>query len=67
MNHLFLLSKMLVCTDGKVFASCGTACPTTCDNKDEIIPCTLQCVEGTYMIKDYTSFIIITLNLEKRL
>ena len=29
-----------------VYQKCGTACPTTCDNKDEEIICTKQCVHG---------------------
>ena len=32
------------CPGDKVFTSCGTACPRTCENKDELIFCTLQCV-----------------------
>ena len=36
-----------VCPMGMVYDECGTACPTTCDNKDEPVrPCTLQCVQG---------------------
>ena len=36
-----------VCPMGMVYNECGTACPTTCDNKDELVrPCTLQCVQG---------------------
>ena len=35
------------CPGDKVFTTCGTACPRTCENKNEIIPCTLQCVIGT--------------------
>ena len=36
-----------MCPADKVFTMCGSACPETCENKDEIIPCTLQCVKGT--------------------
>ena len=34
------------CPVGMVYNVCGTACPTTCDNKDEVVPCTKQCVQG---------------------
>ena len=35
------------CPEGKVYRQCGTACPLTCENKDDdVIPCTLQCVPG---------------------
>ena len=35
------------CPVGMAYEECGTACPTTCDNKDELVrPCTLQCVAG---------------------
>ena len=34
------------CPEGMVYQKCGTACPTTCDNKDEEIICTKQCVHG---------------------
>ena len=38
-----------VCPQGMVYEECGTACPTTCENKDVLIrPCTLQCVQGMY-------------------
>ena len=37
------------CTNGKVFHSCGTACPRTCDNhQQEFLPCTRQCVIGCF-------------------
>ena len=36
------------CPDGMVFRSCGTACPTTCDNLNEDISCTRQCVQGCF-------------------
>ena len=35
------------CPEGMVYEECGTACPTTCDNKDDPLRiCTLQCVQG---------------------
>ena len=37
------------CTNGKVFRTCGTACPRTCDNyQQEFLPCTRQCVIGCF-------------------
>ena len=36
------------CSDGKVFNSCGTACPITCTNLDEPRICTRQCVSGCF-------------------
>ena len=41
------------CPGDKVFTTCGTACPQTCENKDEIIPCTLQCVPGECVPGDF--------------
>ena len=37
------------CPEGMVYQECGTACPTTCDNKDDLIICTSQCVPGTML------------------
>jgi hypothetical protein len=35
------------CPEGMVYDKCGSACPTTCANKDVLVrPCTLQCVPG---------------------
>ena len=36
------------CTGGKEWQECGTACPLTCDNYDELQICTLQCVQGCF-------------------
>ena len=38
-----------VCTGGKEWQECGTACPLTCDNYDNPpFACTLQCVQGCF-------------------
>ena len=38
------------CPRGMIFDECGTACPTTCDNKDvSVRPCFLQCVPGKWL------------------
>ena len=38
-----------MCTNGKVFHTCGTACPRTCDNyQQQSLPCTHQCVRGCF-------------------
>ncbi len=37
------------CPEGKVYQECGTACPKTCDNKDELTFCTRQCVQGEHL------------------
>ena len=34
------------CPEGMVYRECGTGCPLTCDNKDDVIICSLQCVPG---------------------
>ena len=36
------------CPPGKEYTECGTACPLTCDNYGEPLPCTLQCVQGCF-------------------
>ena len=44
-----------LCPAGMVYEECGTACPTTCENKDVLIrPCTLQCVQGKVIITEFT-------------
>ena len=37
------------CPPGKEYQECGTACPVTCENKDETVPqpCPAVCVQGT--------------------
>ena len=38
-----------VCSGGKEWLECGTACPLTCDNYDNPpFACTLQCVQGCF-------------------
>ena len=34
------------CPEGKIYNECGTACPVTCENKDDFTFCTHQCVAG---------------------
>ena len=35
------------CPEGMVYQDCGTACPTTCDNKDDnATECIAVCVQG---------------------
>ena len=41
------------CPEGMVYKECGTACPTTCDNKDELTICTFQCVAGETKVSSY--------------
>ena len=36
------------CTGGKEWQDCGSACPRTCDNYEQDIACTLQCVQGCF-------------------
>lgn len=36
------------CPPGKIYDSCGTACPLTCFNLDEEIQCTEECVQGCF-------------------
>ena len=47
---LFLLSISVEgreCSDGKVYSSCGTACPPTCKDPNPLI-CDAECVEGCF-------------------
>ena len=37
------------CPEGMVYKECGTACPTTCDNKDDDVSCITVCVPGTHL------------------
>ena len=39
-------SEVEECPEGKIYKECGTACPLTCENKDDDIICTKQCVPG---------------------
>ena len=34
------------CPEGKIYRECGTRCPLTCENKDDVTICTPQCVPG---------------------
>lgn len=36
------------CVAGKVYQSCGSYCPATCDNLDAFIACVAVCVEGCF-------------------
>lgn len=37
------------CINGKIYSTCGTACPLTCDNHlNPPLRCTLQCVIGCF-------------------
>ena len=39
----------LVCTNGRVYTTCGTACPATCENVNgPVLACTEQCVVGCF-------------------
>ena len=37
------------CPEGKIYKQCGSACPLTCENKDDVITCTQQCVPGVLL------------------
>ncbi|XP_048005706.1 von Willebrand factor-like isoform X2 [Leguminivora glycinivorella] len=39
------------CPKGEVRNTCGSACPPTCENKDEPPICTSQCVDGCFCAK----------------
>nr|XP_054765345.1 zonadhesin-like [Lytechinus pictus] len=41
------------CGANEVFDNCGTACPKTCDNRNELIPCTKNCVVGCFCEEGY--------------
>ena len=36
------------CPEGMIYRECGSACPVTCDNKDEVINCISVCVPGKH-------------------
>ena len=40
------------CTNGKVFSSCGTLCPLTCENRGNPEPCGLLCAPGCHCPND---------------
>ena len=42
------LSHADMCSGGKVWSDCGTACPTTCDNYGSRIICTALCRSGCF-------------------
>ena len=35
-----------ICPNNLVYSDCGSACITTCNNVNDIVACTLQCVPG---------------------
>ncbi|EAT48610.1 AAEL000369-PA [Aedes aegypti] len=41
------------CGPNEVYSECGTACPETCDNLGENIPCVLMCVPGCFCQPGY--------------
>eukprot|EP00567_Pseudictyota_dubia_P015119 CAMPEP_0197435122 /NCGR_PEP_ID=MMETSP1175-20131217/2760_1 /TAXON_ID=1003142 /ORGANISM="Triceratium dubium, Strain CCMP147" /LENGTH=198 /DNA_ID=CAMNT_0042964069 /DNA_START=54 /DNA_END=651 /DNA_ORIENTATION=+ len=50
LRHTRTLSE---CPDNEAFEECGTACPATCSNKDEVQKCTKQCVRGCFCADGY--------------
>ena len=42
-----LITYFTACPEGKVFKTCGTACPETCDS-GKVTFCTKQCVIGCF-------------------
>ncbi len=42
------LHTVSACGDNEEYNSCGTACPLNCNNRNENIPCTDNCVEGCF-------------------
>lgn len=50
----FLIIQTASCPYGERFETCGTACPVTCQNRnDPPTPCTTDCVEGCFCIKGF--------------
>ena len=47
-DRTLIMKEERSCGTNQQYTTCGTACPTTCDNKDdtEPRPCILMCVEG---------------------
>ena len=37
------------CPEGMVYRQCGSACPVTCENKDEDVNCVAVCVTGKHL------------------
>ena len=40
------------CPGDKEFQECGSACPTTCDNKDIFVACVTDCRRGKTKIRN---------------
>ena len=44
---MYLFTTETHCPGDRVYTTCGSACPQTCDNKDELIVCPAICL-GKY-------------------
>lgn len=41
------------CPENEEYHECGTACPDTCANKDEVRPCIMVCRSGCFCQKGF--------------